>query len=111
MKKKNGISLDDGIVPLDDETSPLSLFSVLLSLASMANAQARWLVGLSRELSEYGGYSAATDMQIVADFLIAGCEEFQEEWQQIEIKMPRGFAHEPWATRATPPEEKGDLPF
>lgn len=109
-KRRSGIDLS-GVIPSEDELSPLSLFSIVLSVSALCNAQARWLFANLDYLRESGGYAAASDLQLVADILIAMVEDNLEEWQKYEVKMPPGYAHVPWSVRTVSPDEKGDLPF
>jgi hypothetical protein len=97
--------------PAPDELTPISLFSLMLSTSALCNATSRWLMANERELAEYGGYAAATDLQLVADVLLAMCEENLEVWQSMMVNMPKGFAHIPWDSKAGSTNEKGDLPF
>jgi len=73
--------------PAPDELTPLSLFSLMLSTSALCNATSRWLMANERELAEYGGYAAATDLQLVADVLLAMCEENLEVWQSMMVNM------------------------
>lgn len=97
--------------PKAEELSPLSLFAIFLSVAALCNAQARWLFANLDQLKEQGGYAAATDLQTVGDLLTCMVEENYEVWRDIEVPMPRGWAHMPWSVRTISTDEKEDLPF
>jgi hypothetical protein len=111
VAKKRGLRSEGGLRITEEEISPLSLFSILLSVSAICNAQARWLFANLDDLREHGGYAAASDLQLTADVLLAMVEDNLEEWQKTEVQMPPGFAHVPWSVRTASVEEKGDLPF
>jgi len=111
VAKRTVLRSEDGLNVSEDEISPLSLFSIVLSVSALCNAQARWLFANVDDLREQGGYSAASDLQLVADVLLAMVEDNLEEWQNFTVRMPPGFAHVPWSVKTVSGEEKGDLPF
>jgi len=111
MKKNARLRSEDGFEIKEEEITPLSLFSIVLSVSALCNATARWIFANIDELREQGGYAAASDLQLVADILIAMVEENLDEWQKQEVPMPPGFAHVPWSVKKVSEEEKGDLPF
>lgn len=111
MKKNARLRVEGGMEIHEEEVSPLSLFTVILSVSAICNAQARWVFANLDELKEHGGYAAASDLQLMADILLAMVEDNLEEWQNFLIRMPPGFAHVPWSVRKVSADEKGDLPF
>jgi len=110
MKKKKKFP-ESMYEPEPSNVAPLSAFSVFLSVSSICNATARWLVSNNAALADVGGYQAANEMQAVGEFLLAVCEESGEKWQKIMVEMPKGFGHAPMFPPPTPDEGKGDLPF
>jgi hypothetical protein len=111
MKHGKKLRMEGGMEIPEENILPLTLFTTILSVSALCNAQARWLFANLDCLRETGGYAAASDLQLVADVLIAMVEDNLEEWQKIEIRMPPGFAHAPWQVKTATVEEKGDLPF
>jgi len=109
--KRKKLRSEDGFEITEEEISPLSLFAIVLSVSALCNAQARWVFANLDDLRESGGYAAASDLQLVADILLAMVEDNYEAWREQKVDMPPGFAHVPWSVKTVTDEEKGDLPF
>jgi hypothetical protein len=110
MKKRKTEVFDDGS---GDTLSfqPLSMFTLLVSAASLLNSQARYLEANLETLQETGGYNATTDCEQAAGFLLAVVDANTEKFMSQQVKVPKGWGYVAMSIPILLDEKRGELPF
>jgi hypothetical protein len=103
------------VFPAQDDSElsfqPLTLFTLICSVAAILNSQARYLESNLDSLKETGGYNATTDCEQAAGFLLAVVESNMEKFMSMKVEVPMGWGYVAMSYPSGINEESGELPF